>query len=80
MDRAHRLPKPSHVPNVSRDMIAHINFYHVKEQLVQLTRKTSPLPDPYAQITVFVDLSQFTILAGKQLISITKLLHNHGVI
>lgn len=41
---------------------------------MQLTLQVAPLSDPYSGINLFADLLQHTILALKQLISITKLL------
>lgn len=81
IDRAHRLPKPSHIPEkLPRDVIAKIHFYHVKDYLMQLARQRSPLPDPYAGIQLYSDLSQATILARKNLNPITKILRNHNIV
>lgn len=76
VDRAHRLPKPSHIPEkLPRDVRARIHFYGVKE-LMQYTRH-SPLPDPHADI-LYSDLSQVTIC--KNLNSIGKIPQNHSII
>lgn len=35
MDRAHRIPKPAHLPDtVPRDVLTRIYFYHIKERLL----------------------------------------------
>lgn len=47
---------------------------------MQYARRHSPLPDPYAGIILYSDLSQETILARKNLNSIMKILRNHSVI
>ena len=81
VDRAHRLPKPQHLPEkVPRDVIARIHFFHVKDDLMRMARRTSPLPDPYQGITVYADLSQYTMAARKKLISLTKLFRNNKVV
>ena len=81
IDRAHRLPKPQHIAEkLPRDVIARIHFFGVKDQLMQYARRHSPLPDPYAGIILFSDLSQATILARKNMNSITKIFRNHGMI
>lgn len=81
IDRAHRLPKPPHISEkLPRDIIAKIHFYEVKDQLMQYARRNSPLPDPLTGIVLYADLSQATILARKNLNSITKILRNHSMI
>lgn len=81
IDRAHRLPKPPYLSeHIPRDVIARIHFFHVKEKLLQLTRQTNPLPDPYAGIKLFADLSQHTLMARRQLVSVTKMLQNHKIL
>lgn len=80
VDRAHRLPKPKHLPEkVPRDVIARIHFFHVKEDLMRYTRKNSPLPDPYADISVYSDISQHTMQARRNLATLTKLFQNHKI-
>lgn len=80
IDRAHRLPKPLHIPEkLPRDVIARIHFYHIKDLLMQSARQHVPLPDPYAGIFFYSDLSQATLLARKNLNSITKLLRTHNL-
>lgn len=54
VDWAHRLPKPQHLPEkIPRDVIAHINFFHVKDDLMHFARQNSPLSDPYAGIAIY---------------------------
>lgn len=81
IDRAHRLPKPAHIPDtVPRDVIARIHFYHVKDQLMRYSRQNVSLPDPYAGISLYADLSQATLSARNNLIPITKILRNHKIL
>lgn len=81
IDRAHRLPKPPHIlEKLSRDVIAKINFFQMKDMLMQYARHHTQLPDPYAVIVLYSDLSQATILARKNPNSITKILRNHKII
>ncbi|XP_077327941.1 uncharacterized protein LOC143981418 [Lithobates pipiens] len=80
VDRAHRLPKPKHLPDkVPRDVIAPIHFFHVKEDLMRFSRNYSPLPDPYADISVYSDISQYTMQARRNLAMLTKHLQNHKI-
>lgn len=39
-----------------------------------------PLPDPFAGITLYADLSQATLTARRNLIPITKILRNHKIL
>lgn len=48
--------------------------------MMQFAHQHSPLPDPYAGILLYSDLPQATILAWKNLNSITKILLNHHII
>ena len=81
IDRAHRLPKPSHITaKLPRDVIAKIHFFQTKDMLMHFARHHAPLPDPYAGIILYSDLSQATILARKNLNPITKILRNHKLI
>lgn len=73
VDRAHRLPKPQHLPDkIPRDVLARMHFFHVKDDLMHFSRQHSPLPDPY--MGIFSDLSQYTMMALKKLVPHTKLL------
>lgn len=45
VDRAHHLPKPKFLPErVPRDVIARVNFFHVKGDLMRFSKKNHPLP------------------------------------
>ena len=80
VDRAHRLPKPKFLPEkVPRDVIARVHFFHIKDDLMRFSRKNQPLPAPYSNISVYSDLSQHTMMARKNLSSITKLLQNSKI-
>lgn len=71
-DRAHRLPKTAFLPErVPRDVIAKIRFY-IKDQLMYFVRQRNSLPEPYAGISLYADLSQATVLARKNLNMVTK--------
>lgn len=62
----------------SRDVLAKINFFHIKEQLIHSMRQTVTLPDPYSGITLYAYFTQATILAHKS--PIIKLLRNHKLL
>lgn len=81
IDRAHRLPKPSYISeSLPHDVIARIHYSHIKDQLMQFACQNFPLPDPYATIVLFSDLSHATIMACRNPNSITKILGNHKII
>lgn len=80
IDRVHRLPKPSFLPErIPRDVIAKIHFFHVKDRLMQFARQRASLPEPYAGISLYTDLSQATVAARKNLNTITKILRNNNI-
>lgn len=81
IDMAHRLPKPSYLPErVPRDVIARIHDFHIKDQLMYFTCKRNSLPEPYSEILRYIDLSKATIQAHKNLITITKILRNNNIL
>lgn len=81
IDRAHRLPKPSFLSeHIPRNVIARIHFYHVKDQLMRFARQHPTLPDPFAGIALYADLSQATLMARHNLVPITKILRNHKIL
>lgn len=81
IDRAHSLPKLSFLSDkIPRDVIARIHFYHVKDQLMRYAKKHPALPDPFAAIALYADLSQATLMARHNLVPITKILHNHKIL
>lgn len=68
-DCIHRLPKPPYMPEtISRDVILHIQFFHVKNQLMQK-----------APLQIYADLSQHILQKQRQLNNITKALHNDKI-
>ena len=80
IDRIHRLPKPGFLPdNVPRDVLLRIHFYQIKEQLMTSFRKAQQLPEQFAGLQLFTDLSQFTMQKRRSLVTITKALRNHNV-
>lgn len=47
IDRANKLPKPAFLPaSTPRDVLAHINFYHVKEKVMFTAKQIASLPEP----------------------------------
>lgn len=62
IDRIHRLPKLSHLPETTpRDTIAHINFFHIKEKFTKAVRNTVEYPQQYSSFSFFDDLSKYTM-------------------
>lgn len=80
IDRAHRIPKPKGIPeSAPRDIIMSVNFYHIKEELIQATRM-SHLPEPHQTMKLFADLSQLTIQAYERLAPITSILRQNKIL
>ena len=81
IDRIHRLPKPSHLPEtVPRDVLLRLHFFHIKEQLMQVMRKHESVPQQYQDLQFYADLSQHTLLKRRNLNTVTKVLRNHRII
>ncbi|CAH2324920.1 Hypothetical predicted protein [Pelobates cultripes] len=75
----HRLRRPQHLlPSTERDVIARIHFFHVKEQIVGVSR-TAGMPDPYGHIKIFADLSAETLQYRKNLAQITATLREKNI-
>lgn len=80
IDRIHRLPKPSHLPpEVPRDTLMRVHFYHAKDMLMAKSRRLGQLPAPYTKLQLFADISQYTRNQRRQLQTITKPLNNHKI-
>uniref|UniRef100_A0A8C5PHC0 Uncharacterized protein n=1 Tax=Leptobrachium leishanense TaxID=445787 RepID=A0A8C5PHC0_9ANUR len=78
LDRAHRLPRAKNLPtSVARDVIIRVHFFHIKEALMSASRKSMPLPAPYADILFFADLSASIMSKRRTFSSLTKILRNH---
>lgn len=68
IDRAQRLPKPEGLlETVPRDAIIRVHFFHIKEEMMQIIRRSPALPEPYQNLKMFADLPQHTIQARKRL-------------
>lgn len=80
VDRVHRLPKPSHLPDhIPRDVILRVHFYHIKEKLMLSMRKKGQIPSQYADLQLYADLSQYTLMKRRNLNTVTKALRNHEI-
>ena len=81
IDRIHRLPKPSFIPeNAPRHVLFRMHFYQSKEKLMYITRKGEHGGTDYANLQFYADLSQFTLQLRKNLNTITKALRNHNIV
>lgn len=47
---------------------------------MHFSRQQPTLPDPYGGISLYADLSQATIMVRNNLVSITKIVHNHRIV
>lgn len=61
-------------------MITKIHLFHVTDAVMHFARLRPLLPDPYAGIILYSDLSRATIQARKNLNPITKILRNYKII
>lgn len=78
IDKAYGLPKPKNLPASSpRDVIMRVNFFHIKEALMRMSRENPQLPEPYHML--YADLSQFTIQARQSLQPVTLALWQHNI-
>lgn len=81
VDRIHRVPKPSFLPaEIPRDVLLRMHFYHVKDRVLQASRKQENIPQQYANIRLLPDLSRHTLQRRRNLITITKALRNHKIL
>lgn len=63
----HRLTKPKHIPaHLPRYKIVCIHYFHIKEKLVTVARNTVQLPDCLQGLSIFVDLSAYTMQQKKE--------------
>ena len=81
IDRIHRLPKPSYLPeNIPRDVLMRVHFFQIKERFMMSFRKNkNPLPQ-YDSVQLFADLSQYTMQRRRALLPVTKALRNHDIV
>lgn len=79
IDRAHRLPKPYHLPaSMARDVLARFHFFTTKENVMHAAKRGDKLPEPFTNIGLYTDLSK-TIENRRQLSTTTKALQNHHI-
>ncbi|CAH2315248.1 Hypothetical predicted protein, partial [Pelobates cultripes] len=74
LDRAHRLRRPSHLPNTA----ARVHFSHAKERIIKASRNRG-MPEKFSNIKIFSDLSAETLQYCKSAAQITLSLRNQGV-
>lgn len=80
IDRIHRIPKPKTVAShLSRDTIARIHFFHVKDEFLKALRKTQDLPERFKQLAIYPDLSAATMLKRKEFAPFTKILRDNNI-
>lgn len=81
VDRIHRVPKPSFLPDdTPRDVLMRVHYYHIKDRILQASRKQKNIPQQYAAIRVLPDLSRHTLQFRRNLMTITKALRNHNIL
>lgn len=81
VDRIHRIPKPSFLPeNTPRDVLLRVHYYHIKEQLLIVSHRPDSRHPQYAELQLLPDLSSHTLQQRRNLATITKALRNHNII
>ncbi|CAH2322456.1 Hypothetical predicted protein [Pelobates cultripes] len=80
LDRAHRIPKPQHLPpSVPRDVILCAHYHHIKEIILKQSRNNKNIPSKYTDIKIFPDLSAATLRRRKTFQPITTILRQHQI-
>lgn len=80
IDRAHCIPKPPFLADtISRDVLAIIHFFHIKEKVMKASRANPTLSRKFSGIILYTVLSAATIRTRKQFITLTKTLRNHNI-
>lgn len=73
VDRIHRIPKPSFLPeNTPRDVLLRVHFYHIKEQILTISRRTDIRHPQYADLQLLLDLSRHTLQQRRNLLPIEQ--------
>lgn len=58
IDKAHRIFKQNHLhEEIPRDVLMRIHYFHIKEKVMLLARHMGSLPQVYAQISLYTDIS-----------------------
>lgn len=79
IDRIHRIPKPSHLPDsLPRVTLLRIHFFSTKEQIMKAVRSTS-LSTRFSKLQLYADLSQVTLALRRKLLPVTKSLRSHSI-
>lgn len=61
IDRAHRIFKPSHVPeDKPQDVLTRLHFFQAKECIFLEARKAPALQEPFASLKIYADISAAT--------------------
>ncbi|MEE6472459.1 hypothetical protein FKM82_009614 [Ascaphus truei] len=80
MDRAHRTLGPrSNDPNRTRDVIARLHRYTVKEKIMQASRAKEPITFRDDHLQVYNDLSKITVDKRRDLQPLTRLMRDQGI-
>lgn len=81
INKAHRIPKPKFLPpTIARDVIARLHFFHIKEAAIQAIRRAPALPEEFANISLFTDLSAATLQSRRKFALITQHLQKNKIL
>lgn len=80
IDRIHRIPKPKHLgPQVPRDTLARVHFFHIKEDFLRSLRKLTDIPERFKFISTYPELSVATMLKRREFLPYTKILRDNNI-
>ncbi|CAH2330821.1 Hypothetical predicted protein, partial [Pelobates cultripes] len=72
VDRAHRVPCPSHLPDTTpRDVLIRVHYYYVKEHILRASRNKAKPPEDYPTVHLFTDISAVTLRRRKEFAPVT---------
>lgn len=79
IDRAHRAAgPPRYAPRPPRDIICHIHFSNIKEEILRAARARSPLEWDGAEILILLDLSRCTLEMRKMVKPLLEVILESG--
>lgn len=80
-DRVHHLSKPTYLPDkVPRDVLMWVNFFNIKEQILEVSCKSNDFHAQYSSLDFFAHFSKHNLQLWNNLLPITKALHNHTIL
>lgn len=80
INRAHCLRKPTYLPDsVPRNIIARLHYFTIKERLMLATKQSANFPEPYNNISIYLDISPATAQKRREFTPTTKALWDNWI-